>query len=52
VRDAAWLLGDLGESLEPGDVVIAGSAVHVPVARGERITCVIEGLGQIGVRLE
>jgi 2-keto-4-pentenoate hydratase len=52
VRDAARLLDELGEALEPGDLVIAGSAVHVPVEPGDRVTCAIEGLGEVGVRLE
>lgn len=48
IRDAAAVLGALGERLLAGDVVIAGSAVHVPVSAGEQVSAQIEGLGRVG----
>lgn len=47
VADAARLLAALGESLEPGDRLIAGSSVHVPVQAGAAISCAIDGLGHL-----
>jgi 2-keto-4-pentenoate hydratase len=49
ILDAAALLAQFGEALEPGDRVLAGSAVHVPVAAGDHIRAAIDGLGHVEV---
>jgi 2-keto-4-pentenoate hydratase len=51
VADAARLLAALGESLEPGDLLIAGSSVHVAVRPGDAVSCAIDGLGHLEARL-
>lgn len=45
VRIAERLLEAVGERLEPGDRIIAGSLLHVPVARGDEV---VVDLGQLG----
>lgn len=46
---AARLLESVGERLEPGDRIIAGSLVHVPVAHGDEIVVDLDQLGRVGV---
>jgi 2-keto-4-pentenoate hydratase len=50
-RIARELLGAAGERLEPGDYIIAGSLVQVPVAAGDRVAADLGELGQIDVRV-
>jgi len=45
---ARWLEA-LGEDLLPDDRVFAGSVVQVPVAPGDRVAAVIDGLGRVEV---
>jgi 2-keto-4-pentenoate hydratase len=52
VLDAACLLGALGESLDAGDRLIAGSSVHVPVSAGDDVVSAIDGLGCVGATIE
>jgi 2-keto-4-pentenoate hydratase len=51
VRIASELLAAVGERLEPGDRIIAGSMVHVPVAPGDEVVVELAELGEVGVRL-
>jgi 2-oxopent-4-enoate/cis-2-oxohex-4-enoate hydratase len=45
-------LSALGESLAPGDVIIAGSLVTaVPAAAGERFELQVDGLGSVALEL-
>ncbi len=45
-------LSAVGESLEPGDVIIAGSLVTaLPAAAGERFELLVDGLGSVAVEL-
>jgi 2-keto-4-pentenoate hydratase len=45
------LLAAVGERLERGDRIIAGSLVQVPVARGDEIVVDLESLGQTGASI-
>jgi 2-keto-4-pentenoate hydratase len=40
-----------GERLEPGDVLLTGSRIHVPVAPGELVELDMGSLGRLGVRI-
>jgi hypothetical protein len=48
----ARVLGAVGEELEPGDRVITGSLVQLPVASGDEVVADIGVLGRVGVRIE
>ena len=50
-RIAAELLAGVGERLEPGDRIIAGSLVQVPVAAGDEIAVDLGELGQVRVTI-
>jgi 2-keto-4-pentenoate hydratase len=45
------VLAAVGERLRPGDRVLAGSLIHVPVAPGQHVVAEIEGLGRVAVSL-
>jgi 2-keto-4-pentenoate hydratase len=47
VAAAARLLEAVGERLEPGDRVLAGSSCHVPAAPGDEVVAAIDGLGAV-----
>ena len=51
VRIASELLPAVGERLEPGDRIIGGSLVHVPVERGDDVVVDLGELGRVGVRV-
>jgi 2-keto-4-pentenoate hydratase len=50
-RIARDLLGAAGERLEPGDYIIAGSLVQVPVAPGDEVAADLGELGQVNVKV-
>ena len=50
-RIASDLLAAVGERLEPGDRIIAGSLVHVPVARDDHVEVDLGDLGRVGVKV-
>jgi 2-keto-4-pentenoate hydratase len=50
-RIARELLSAAGERLEPGDYIIAGSVVHVPVAPGDNVAADLGELGQVNVKV-
>jgi 2-keto-4-pentenoate hydratase len=52
VRSVARLLALVGERLEPGDRIIAGSLTHVPVGPGDEVVAEIDGLGAVRVAIE
>jgi hypothetical protein len=45
------LLTAAGEQLRPGDHVLSGALVHVPVPPNAQLTATIAGLGQISIHL-
>jgi 2-keto-4-pentenoate hydratase len=47
---ARWL-AVVGEQLQPGDLLFAGSVVQVPLAAGDRVAAAIEGLGRVEARV-
>jgi 2-keto-4-pentenoate hydratase len=47
VAGVARLLGAMGEPLRPGDRIITGSIVQVPVAAGERVAADLGPLGRV-----
>jgi 2-keto-4-pentenoate hydratase len=49
LRAAERGLAAIGESLAPGDVILTGSAVHVPVAPGDHVRVEIDGLDRLEV---
>jgi hypothetical protein len=49
VAAVACLLAGVDERLEPGDRIITGSVVQVPVAPGERVAAEIGGVGSVEV---
>lgn len=51
VREVAALLAAAGESFAPGDQILSGSLVHVPIERGDRVRAEIEGLGAVGLSI-
>jgi len=51
LRSLTSLLSRAGERLRPGDRVLCGSVLHLPVPAGARLTAEIAGLGQVSVRL-
>jgi len=51
IRAAARILGEVGESLEPGDRVITGSVVQVPIAPGDRVEADLAELGRVSLQL-
>ena len=51
VAAIARLLAAVGERLEPGDRILAGSSCHVPVAPGEEVVAEIDALGAVAVTI-
>jgi 2-keto-4-pentenoate hydratase len=51
IREAAAVLAAAGERLEPGDRIITGSVVQVPVQSGDEVTADFGPLGSVTVRL-
>ena len=51
VRLVERLLGAVGEQLQPGDRIIAGSIVQLPVVAGNDVRVDLGVLGQVGVKL-
>jgi 2-keto-4-pentenoate hydratase len=47
VRAVAQLLVAAGERLRAGDRILSGGLTHVPVAPGDRVAAVIDGLGSV-----
>jgi 2-keto-4-pentenoate hydratase len=45
------LLAELGEELEPGDRLITGSVVQVPVSPGDEVVADLGPLGRVGARV-
>jgi 2-keto-4-pentenoate hydratase len=51
VARAAELLGAAGERLEPGDRIITGAVVQVPVRAGDAVEVALGELGRLGVTI-
>jgi 2-keto-4-pentenoate hydratase len=51
VRSVAALLDAIGERLEPGDRIITGSVVQVPVAPGDDVVADLGSLGRVGLSI-
>jgi len=51
VAATATLLEALGERLEPGDRILAGSSCHVPAAPGDHVLAEIAGLGSVAATI-
>jgi 2-oxo-3-hexenedioate decarboxylase len=51
IAHAARQLAAVGERLEPGDVLLTGSRIHVPVAPGELVELEMGALGRLSVRI-
>jgi 2-keto-4-pentenoate hydratase len=51
VAATARLLQQVGERLEPGDLVLAGSSCHVPAAPGDAVVAEIDGLGAVAAAI-
>ena len=51
VAAAARILEAVGEALAPGDLVISGSVVQVPVAPGDRVEADLGELGRVGLSI-
>ncbi len=51
VARAAELLEAAGERLEPGDRIITGAVVQVPVQPGDEVEVELSGLGCLGVTI-
>jgi 2-keto-4-pentenoate hydratase len=47
LRQATRVLEAVGERLAPGDRLLTGSLIAVPVAPGERVTAAVTGLGSV-----
>jgi len=51
IATAARILHAVGERLEPGDRVITGSVVQVPVHRGDHVVADFGALGRVELSL-
>jgi Fumarylacetoacetate (FAA) hydrolase family len=51
VRRAARVLEAVGERLEPGDLVITGSVVQVPIEPGDQVEADLGGLGAVRLQV-
>ena len=51
VSTAARLLRAVGEGLEPGDLVITGSIVQVPIASGDEVVAAVPDLGVVALSI-
>jgi 2-keto-4-pentenoate hydratase len=51
IAQAGRHLAAAGERLEPGDVLLTGSRIHVPVVPGDRVELDMGALGRLGVRI-
>jgi 2-keto-4-pentenoate hydratase len=51
VRAIERLLAAVGERLEPGERILAGSSCHVPVAPGDAVVAEIDGLGAVAATI-
>jgi 2-keto-4-pentenoate hydratase len=51
VAATARLLDGVGERLEPGDRILAGSPCHVPAAAGDAVVAEIGGLGAVAATI-
>jgi hypothetical protein len=51
IRSAQQVLAAVGERFEPGDRVITGSVVQVPVQPGDEVTADFGSLGQVSLRI-
>jgi 2-keto-4-pentenoate hydratase len=51
LRWTAVLLESVGERLSPGDVVITGGVLHVPITSGDQITASLGGLDPVSLVL-
>jgi 2-keto-4-pentenoate hydratase len=47
IAHVAGLLAAIGEQLQAGDLILAGSLIHVPLPEGGAITAEIDGVGQV-----
>jgi len=47
VAAAAEILAAVGEAFAPGDLVITGSVIQVPVVPGDRVEADLGGLGRV-----
>jgi 2-keto-4-pentenoate hydratase len=45
------LLALVGERLEPGDRILAGSSCHQPAGPGDEVVAAIDGLGRVSARI-
>jgi 2-keto-4-pentenoate hydratase len=52
VRDVARVLDACGEALAPGDRILSGSVIHIPVSPRDELHAAIEGLGEVRARLD
>jgi hypothetical protein len=51
VTAAGEILGAVGETLEPGDLVITGSVVQVTVSPGDHVEADLGALGRVSLRI-
>jgi len=51
VAATARLLAAVGERLEPGDRILAGSSCHVPAAPGDAVLAEVAGLGSVAATI-
>src|SRR4051795_11517298 len=51
VATTARLLAAIGERLEPGDRILAGSSCHVPAVPGDAVVAEIAGLGAVAATI-
>jgi hypothetical protein len=51
VAAAARVLAAVGERLQPGDRLITGSVVQIPVRPGDRVTADLGPLGRVGLTI-
>ncbi len=51
IAAVARVLGAVGESLRPGDRIITGLIVQVPVAPGDEVVAALGGLGRVALRI-
>jgi 2-keto-4-pentenoate hydratase len=48
----ARLLGTVDQRLRTGDWIIGGSIIHVPVAAGQQVTAMLDGLDEVSLYVD
>jgi hypothetical protein len=48
----ARLLGAVDQQLRAGDWIVGGSLIHLPIAADHEVTAVLDGLGEVSLKVD